>query len=53
MDWFKGPAGEQSKTHTSCSHLIQRLPRHVDAVDLQDLVVDPQQPRALCQATAH
>lgn len=35
------------------TYLVQRLPRHVDAVDLEDLVVDPQQPRALCQPAAY
>lgn len=33
-------------------YLIQRFPCHVDAVDLQDLIVDSQQPRAFCQSPA-
>lgn len=31
--------------------LIQRLPRHFDAVHLQHLIVNRQQPGALCQAS--
>ena len=34
-------------------YLVQRLPRYIDAVDLQDLIVDPQQSRALCQPSTH
>lgn len=32
------------------THLVQGLPCDIDTVDLQDLIVDPQQPGALCQA---
>lgn len=47
------PGPNTVPSHDLSTHLIQRFPRYIDSVDLQDLVVDPQQACALSQAAAH
>ena len=62
--WFLGPTRYQHKSPSTSAHkyqllvshviyLVQRLSRYIDAVDLQDLIVDPQQPCAFCQPPTH